>query len=302
MSCGLIVWIAESNNEIAQLKEGYEAQIKGLQQMMTNALEKQEKRLQGEHEAAMKGMQQMMTNALQKQENRLQREHAAEIEAAQTQVRQQCAAQQEYSLSKTEYLRVKAHGGELKTVRGPCAYALSAGEEVVPGEGWDRSYCKLDDETDIQTALTIDALHALVVRDSSDGSTVLCTTAGLFVPSTSEEVVQVRERISLQNYERIAYIDSTGALCIPKEDENVSQRLFLPPDCEMMTQYWSMQSTQSKEPVSPRTVKEPVSVFDLRPAPMVQSCVNCMNSLMLIVAGRYSKCPLRLRMVSSSFW
>eukprot|EP01059_Diplonema_ambulator_P013495 TRINITY_DN24001_c0_g1_i1.p1 TRINITY_DN24001_c0_g1~~TRINITY_DN24001_c0_g1_i1.p1 ORF type:complete len:516 (+),score=207.24 TRINITY_DN24001_c0_g1_i1:61-1608(+) len=151
-----------------------------------------------------------------------------------------------YNLSKNEYLRIKDQEGQVRIEVGEQRVVPDPLEEVMGG---------------VQKGVNIDDHHCVLVRNIDTGSLVQISKQGLFVPSKYQEIVQVQEKIILEEYQTVVYKDKTGKFIYVRGDSELRD-FFLPPFCEIVKQEWS--TDLRKE----HTSSEVMWKFDRRPSYM----------------------------------
>jgi hypothetical protein len=127
-------------------------------------------------------------------------------------------------LKRNQYVRLlDTRTGALRVERGEQSVVLGPTEEVLdqPREG-----------------VSIDALTAVLVRDARSGALELITDPQVFVPSATQEIVEVRRRILLEDHEAAVVKDSSGALSVRRGD-GPGRAFFLDPHSELVQFRWS---------------------------------------------------------------
>eukprot|EP00755_Sulcionema_specki_P006251 Sspe_Gene.34953::Locus_16966_Transcript_1_1_Confidence_1.000_Length_802::g.34953::m.34953 len=118
-----------------------------------------------------------------------------------------------YNLSKNEYLRVKDQDGKIQIIQGECRYYPEPLDEVVGG---------------VQSAVNVDEHHAVLVRNEDLGTLQLYTEHGVFFPGPYQQILQVQEKIILEEYHTMVYKDETGKFHYVRGDSEM-RNFFLPP-------------------------------------------------------------------------
>eukprot|EP00656_Telonema_subtile_P009331 TRINITY_DN14386_c0_g1_i2.p1 TRINITY_DN14386_c0_g1~~TRINITY_DN14386_c0_g1_i2.p1 ORF type:complete len:579 (+),score=192.66 TRINITY_DN14386_c0_g1_i2:231-1967(+) len=168
-----------------------------------------------------------------------------------------------YNLAKNEYLRIKDENGELRIEVGQKRVIPEPLEEVLEELCWvEEGRKRVQKKMSQQTAVNIDEHHCVIVRNTDDGTLVQITEHGLFIPGPYQTVEEVRKKIVLQEFERMAYIDTTGRTIFRHGDVAEERNFFLPPYCEKVVQEWS--TDLHKE----HTETEQIWRFDVRPTYM----------------------------------
>jgi hypothetical protein len=180
---------------------------------------------------------------------------------------QHAKRRQGITLGPTEYLRVcDILSGESRNEVGPQLYFPRANEEVgkqlsaIPLK--HNQYVRLMDnrtglirvergeasvypeptekvlDGGIQNGINIDEHTAVLVRDTGSGQLVLITEPQVFFPLPNQEIVDVRERIRLEDHETVVIKDEHGryAFCRGSEEERA---FFLEPYAELVAFRWS---------------------------------------------------------------
>eukprot|EP01064_Diplonema_japonicum_P003105 TRINITY_DN1204_c0_g2_i2.p1 TRINITY_DN1204_c0_g2~~TRINITY_DN1204_c0_g2_i2.p1 ORF type:complete len:515 (+),score=220.09 TRINITY_DN1204_c0_g2_i2:62-1606(+) len=151
-----------------------------------------------------------------------------------------------YNLAKNEYLRIKDQEGKLRIEVGEQRVVPDPLEEVIGG---------------VQCGVNVDEHHCVLVRNTDTGSLVQISQLGLFIPSKYQEIVEVQEKIILEEYQTVVYKDKTGKFIYARGDSEL-RNFFLPPFCEIVKQEWS--TDLRKE----HTSVDLVWKFDRRPSYM----------------------------------
>jgi len=132
-----------------------------------------------------------------------------------------------------------------------------------------------------KTAIEVDESTAVLVRNKRSGQLSLVTEKMLFVPSSDEEVLEVRSLIKLADYEASIVRDKTGKdiFYFGKNDEQRS--FFLPPHSELVSLKWSRGRRRER-----RDLK--ITKIDLRPMYMSFE-FNCRtnDNVELILEGSF---------------
>ena len=169
-------------------------------------------------------------------------------------------------LGPTEYVRLRDTAtGETHNIVGPRRYFLGATEEVdeqrtaIPLKC--NQYMRLIDqrsgairvERGEQSVLlgpteevlesprdgvNIDAMTAVLVRDTRGGGLDLITVPQVFVPTPHQEIVEVRRRILLENHEAVVVKGRDGAFTV-YWGRDAERSFFLEPYSELVQFRWS---------------------------------------------------------------
>lgn len=123
-----------------------------------------------------------------------------------------------------------------------------------------------------QKAHVVDKTHAVLVRNRESGVQTLVQEPQLFVPSADEEIVEVREIISLAAHEAVVLKTQSGSYDIRFGDpaKDTKRAFFLPPHWEVVTLMWSRGRRREKRDLA-------IQIFDCRPTYMSFE-FNCRTS------------------------
>lgn len=127
-------------------------------------------------------------------------------------------------LKRNQYMRLlDTRTGAVRVERGEQSVVAGPTEEVLepPREG-----------------VSIDALTAVLVRDTRSGALELITEPQVFVPAAAQEIVEVRRRILLEDHEAAVVKDPSGALSVRRGD-GPGRAFFLEPHSELVQLRWS---------------------------------------------------------------
>jgi hypothetical protein len=171
------------------------------------------------------------------------------------------------TLGPAEYLRVSdTLSGETRNEIGPQLYFLQADEEIgdqllaIPLK--NNQYVRLMDNSTgvirvgrgeasvypeptekvldggVQDGVNIDEHTAVLVRDTESGQLALVTEPQVFIPAPNQEIVEVRERIRLEDHEMVVVKDKFGKYTVRRGSDE-ERAFFLAPYAEMVTFHWS---------------------------------------------------------------
>ncbi len=127
-------------------------------------------------------------------------------------------------LTSTQYVRlIDRRTGVIRVERGA--------QQVIPGPTED--VLEMPRE-----GVNIDAMTAVLVRDTRDGSLELITTPQVFVPTPFQTIVEVRQRILLADHEAVVVKDRSGAFQI-RRGVDAERAFFLAPYNELVQFRWS---------------------------------------------------------------
>uniref|UniRef100_A0A6C0C848 Band 7 domain-containing protein n=1 Tax=viral metagenome TaxID=1070528 RepID=A0A6C0C848_9ZZZZ len=144
-------------------------------------------------------------------------------------------------LKNNEYVKIiDKNSGIIRVVRGPATIIL-------------KQYEKLN--TEITETHEINDITAAYIFDTSTGNYELITQHGMFIPSATQDVKEIRKKILLEQNEAMVIIDKDGKYIIMKGNDKTSA-FFLPPYCSILEQEWSNDSEKHSKKISK---------FDLRP-------------------------------------
>lgn len=212
-----------------------------------------------------------------------------------------------YLLNADQQVRLRNSAGEIRCERGPQMVFPDVTEELVGGKvetaisltPWE--FCHIQDkrsgairlergekviflgpnDTVVKgktKAYVIDKTHAVLVRDRQTGVQQLISEPQLFFPKPKQEVLEIRERISLTSNQAVILKDPEGNLHIrfgsnDSPDEATSgapSSFFLPPHWETVTLMWSRGRRREKRDLA-------ITIFDTRPQYMSFE-FNCRTS------------------------
>lgn len=152
-------------------------------------------------------------------------------------------------LKQFEYIQVvNKNTGIIRVERGPSTIILKPTEERI---------------NDVQTALEINQDTAAYIFNTDTGAYDLIQITKddesfMFVPSPTQKVIEVRQRIKLQDFEAMILTDKNGKYVFMRGD-NGTGSFFLPPYCKILTQEWSIDLEKKKTEVMR------ITNFNLRP-------------------------------------
>lgn len=126
-----------------------------------------------------------------------------------------------------EYIKIQdTETGKVRVERGPKLVFLGPFEEF--------------ERQGKQNAIAVDDETAVLILNKSTGEQTLITDKKLFVPSHDEEVVEVRKKIKLADYEACIVRDKTGKDIFYFGSNGDEERsFFLPPYSEVLELLWS---------------------------------------------------------------
>jgi len=143
-----------------------------------------------------------------------------------------------------EYVKIQdKRTGKVRTERGEKIVFLGPYEEF---QGSKKTAVEVDEET------------AVLVRNKRSGQQHLVTEKKLFIPTSDEEIMEVRKLVKLAPYEACIVRDKTGKelFFFGKNDEERS--FFLPPHSSMVSLLWSRGRRREKRDLR-------ITKIDLRP-------------------------------------
>lgn len=134
------------------------------------------------------------------------------------------------TLKKGQYVRIlNRKTGAVRVEQGEARVILAPNEEVIGRSG---------NHEGIQTAINIDELTAVLIRDLNTGQLALVTAKGLFVPQADQEVVQPRKRIVLEDHQAMVIKNIEGRYSI-RLGTDAERSFFLDPYEEIVPAIWS---------------------------------------------------------------
>lgn len=147
-------------------------------------------------------------------------------------------------LKNYQYVKiVDDNTGQIRTVKGPATVMLNPYEQL-QGEKCD--------------AQEINEHKAVYVFNTDTGDYELITEHKMFFPSPTQKIIEVREKICLEEHEVIVLIDKEGRYNLINGNTD-GRAFFLPPYCKIYNQEWSIDDTKEHK------VVEKVERFDTRP-------------------------------------
>eukprot|EP01064_Diplonema_japonicum_P012686 TRINITY_DN2007_c0_g1_i2.p1 TRINITY_DN2007_c0_g1~~TRINITY_DN2007_c0_g1_i2.p1 ORF type:complete len:708 (+),score=183.30 TRINITY_DN2007_c0_g1_i2:61-2184(+) len=154
-----------------------------------------------------------------------------------------------------EYVKLCDCNGSLRIEKGPKRVIPDPLDEVLEGGK--------------QRAVIIDKHNAVLVRDTSTAELSLVSEHGLFWPKPYEQIIEVRKKIILEQYETVVCKDNTGRfyyasgdMTLPEELRGPGPDFFLPPHHELVTASWSTDLHMNHDTF------EEIERFDSRPRNM----------------------------------
>lgn len=146
---------------------------------------------------------------------------------------------QKIVLKNNEYVKIMdQNSGVIRVVSGPATIIPTQYEVVLEN---------------IKKTHEINEMRAVYVFDNNNGMYDLITKKGMFTPSPTQEIVEVRNKILLEQNEAVVIIDKEGKYSIINGNDS-SSAFFLPPYCKILEQDWTINGEKKK-----------ISKFDLRP-------------------------------------
>lgn len=136
-----------------------------------------------------------------------------------------CGKRQAINLKIFEYAKIEdRRTGQIRVERGEKLIFLSGFEELIGGK---------------QAAVEVDEETAVLLRNKRSGQQSLITEKQLFVPSADEEVLEVRNRIKLADYEACIVRSRDGKDTFFFGRHEAERSFFLPPHSELLQLQWS---------------------------------------------------------------
>ena len=146
-------------------------------------------------------------------------------------------------LKQNQYIRLlDTQSGEVRVERGESVVYLKPTEEILE---------------DVSEGVNIDDHTAVVIRDTESGNLSLVTEPQVFVPSSHQEIVEVINRIRLQDHEVMVIKDRHGRYLL-RRGTDAERSFFLDPYEEVVPLWWSTGLHKEK-----RNLK--ITRIDLRP-------------------------------------
>jgi regulator of protease activity HflC (stomatin/prohibitin superfamily) len=170
------------------------------------------------------------------------------------------------TLEVTDYLRVRnTLSGEVRNEVGPKMYFLKENEEIAERLSAialkENQYIRLLDQQTgrirvehgeslvlleptekilepVREGVNIDEDTAILIRDISTGALELVTEHQVFFPAASQEIVQVRERISLEDHEVVVVKNPRGEYIFRKGADE-ERAFFVEPYYSLVEFWWS---------------------------------------------------------------
>ncbi|MDP6354966.1 MAG: hypothetical protein QF473_07695, partial [Planctomycetota bacterium] len=127
-------------------------------------------------------------------------------------------------LKKNEYVRlVDRVTGKIRVVQGECSVCPEPTEKLLGA---------------VQKAVNVDEDQAVIVRNIQTGQLRLVDEPQVFVPADEEEIVNVQERIRLEDHETVVIRDTSGGYAYRTGDGD-DRSFFLQPHTELVKLVWS---------------------------------------------------------------
>lgn len=163
-------------------------------------------------------------------------------------------------LKKFEYIKIVDHNtGIIRVERGPSNIMLQPYEKTI---GHKTNAYEINDVTAVHVVNNDTGNHELVCMRSQDE---ICDPSDtrpigpfLYFPSATQEVVEVQQKIRLQQHECMVIVDKFGKYSFRRGSDE-TRNFFVPPYCNILEQEWSVDLQKYGTKVSK------VSRFDLRP-------------------------------------
>jgi len=129
------------------------------------------------------------------------------------------------TLQAFQYVRIVDHStGAVRVQRGEALVFLEANEALEGG---------------VQNAIEIHATQAALIKDRSTGVQRLETEPQLFFPKASEQVLEARRLVTLEEHEACVVRDAEGKFTFHGCNSDGPAAFFLPPHCELLQLNWS---------------------------------------------------------------
>jgi len=141
-------------------------------------------------------------------------------------------------LKHNEYVRLKdSVTGRIRTERGEAKVYLSPTEVLI------------NSKKDVERGINIDDKTAVLIRDTKNGQLELITEKQVFTPDSHQEIVEVRERIRLEEHEAVIIMDKDGRYQF-RQGSDQERSFFLDPYSKLVTLNWSTGIDKSKRDLS----------------------------------------------------
>ncbi|MBA3534392.1 MAG: hypothetical protein H0T73_20920 [Ardenticatenales bacterium] len=128
------------------------------------------------------------------------------------------------TLKENQYVRlIDERSGSIRVERGPASVYLAPTEEILD---------------DVSEGINIDEHTAVLVRDTTTGNLELITEQQVFVPAPNQEIIEVRNRIRLEDHETVIIKDRAGRYVFRRGSDE-QRSFFLDPYSELVTLRWS---------------------------------------------------------------
>ncbi|MCU0491991.1 MAG: hypothetical protein MUD01_10405 [Chloroflexaceae bacterium] len=127
-------------------------------------------------------------------------------------------------LKQNQYMRlIDRRNGVIRVVRGEASVVLGPTEEILESA---------------RDGINIDERTAVLVRNLASGELRLVTTPQVFVPAPTEELVEVRKRVVLEDHEMVVIKERSGAYRF-RRGNDAERSFFLAPYEELVQFRWS---------------------------------------------------------------
>lgn len=127
-------------------------------------------------------------------------------------------------LKRGQYIRlIDQRSGAIRVERGEALVVLSPTEAILE---------------DVRDGINIDEQAAVLVRDTLSGGLELITAPQVFAPAPTQQVVEVRRRLRLEDHEAVVIKERSGAYRI-RSGADAERAFFLGPYDELVTFRWS---------------------------------------------------------------
>lgn len=127
-------------------------------------------------------------------------------------------------LKQNQYVKlIDKSTGAVRVVRGECRFYREPTEELLG---------------DIQEGVNVDEHTAVLIRNTESAQLELITTPQVFIPSATQEVVRLRQRILLEDHEAVVVKDKLGQYQI-RRGTDPERAFFLEPYAQLVEFCWS---------------------------------------------------------------
>lgn len=127
-------------------------------------------------------------------------------------------------LKQNQYVKlIDRSTGEIRVVRGERSFYLEPTEEIL---------------SNIQAGVNVDEHTAALIRDTESGQLALITEPQVFIPGPNQEVIELRQRILLEDHEAVVVKERLGQYQIRRGTDS-ERAFFLEPYAQLVQFCWS---------------------------------------------------------------